>query len=134
MKRLSVGLALGVLALTTGAFALSGGAAATTTTTVVQHHSFGTITSGSTACVGPIGPSTTAGVQIFGFTNGATALTWQVFSVSSQSAPTLVFQVTSRSVSHTVAPSGNVLYQACVKKTQNSAQDYDLTLNSQPLE
>jgi hypothetical protein len=71
-----------------------------------------------------------ASVQIFGLTNAATNLTWQVLTVSSQSAPTVVFQTTARSVSHVVAPSGNLMFQACVKKTANTV---DVPLNSQAL-
>jgi hypothetical protein len=72
-------------------------------------------------------------VQIFGFTNVQINLTWQVLTVSSQSAPTVVFQTTACSVSQTVPPSGNLLFEACVVKNTNTAQDFDLTLNSSPL-
>jgi hypothetical protein len=101
---------------------------------ILQQHSFGTISSGTTACNGPLSPSNDQGVQIFGFTNAAASLTWQVFSVSSQSAPTLVFRTTATFVDQTIPPSGNLLYHACVRKAAGAAQDYDLTLNSQPLE
>jgi len=101
--------------------------------TVDQKRAFGTIARGSTVCVGPLSPSGPEGVQIFGFTNAQPALTWQVLTVSSQSAPTVVFQTTARSVDHTVPPSGNFLFEACVVKNANAAQDFDLTLNSSPL-
>jgi len=109
------------------------------TSTLQQQHSFGTIARGSTICVGPLSPTaapdgSVPGVQIFGFTNGQPSLTWQVFSVSSQSAPALVFQVTARSVDATIPPSGNLLFHACVVKNAQSTQDYDLTLNSFPVE
>ena len=107
--------------------------------TFIQHHAFGTITRGSTVCVGPLSPTTDPngnrpGVQIAGFTNGASALTWQLFTVSSQSAPALVFSETARFVDHTEPPQGNFLFHACVVKRAGTAQDFDLTLNSQPLE
>lgn len=127
MNRLTLGVALATTALT----ATIGTTGSSTTVTVVQKRAFGTITNGSTVCVGPISPTDSAGVQIFGFTNANLNLTWQVLSVSSQSAPTVVFQTTARSVSQVVAPSGNLLYEACVKKTANAAQDFDLTINSQ---
>lgn len=101
--------------------------------TVDQKRAFGTITRGSTVCVGPLSPTGTDGVQIFGFTNASPALTWQVLTVSSQSAPTVVFQTTARSVSHTVPPAGNLQFEACVVKNANAAQDFDLTLNSSPV-
>ncbi len=104
------------------------------TNTIVQHRSFGTIARGSTVCVGPLSPSDAGGVQIFGFTNSSRALTWQVFSGSSQSAPVLVFQTTATFVDHTVPPEGNLLYHACVVKSAGAPQDYDLVLNSQTLE
>lgn len=83
--------------------------------------------------MGPLSPSDTQGVQIFGFTNASGTLTWQVLTVSSQSAPTVVFQTTARSVDHVQPPSGNLMFEACVVKTTTTAQDFDLTLNSQPV-
>ncbi|MDT4988609.1 MAG: hypothetical protein QOI74_2703 [Micromonosporaceae bacterium] len=133
MKRLVVGsiLATSAIAVSTVAIAASTAHASAQATTVVQKRAFGTAATGSTVCVGPISPTDTAGVQIFGFTNASATLTWQVLTVSSQSAPTVVFQTTARSVSHVVAPSGNLMFEACVKKTAGTAQDFDLTLNSQ---
>ncbi len=101
---------------------------------VDQQHAFGTLTRGSTVCVGPLSPSGSQGVQIFGFTNGQSSLIWQVFAVSSQSAPVLVFSTTARSVDQTVPPSGNFLFQACVVKNTIPKQDFDLSLNSSPVE
>jgi len=121
-----------VLALAAGTFALVATTPATALT-VQQQRSFGTIARGTTACVGPLSPSAAQGVQIFGFTNGTTTLTWQVYSVSAQNAPALVFQSTGLSVSQVIPPSGNLLFHACVVKTAQAAQDYDLSLNSQPL-
>jgi hypothetical protein len=102
-------------------------------TAVQQQHASGTVTVGTTVCVGPLAPSSTAGVQIFGFTNATRALTWQVFQESSQSAPVLVFQTTARSVDQTIAPAAGFVYRACVVKTGAGPQDFDLTLNSSPV-
>lgn len=114
---------------------LGGSTAAATQSTLAvdQKRAFGTIARGSTVCVGPLSPSTTEGVQLFAFTNANSNLTWQVLTVSSQSAPTVVFQTTALSASHVQPPSGNLLFEACVVKTAGSAQDFDLTLNSQPV-
>jgi hypothetical protein len=131
MKRLY--LAATAVAAVVGATALTIPTGATAAVDVRQQRSFGTITTGTTACVGPLSPTSAEGVQLFGFTNGATNLTWQIFTVSSQSAPTLVFQTTARFVSQTQPPSGNMLFHACVVKRANAAQDYDISLNSQPL-
>jgi hypothetical protein len=133
MKRLVIGSVLATLTIGVSAVAITESVAdaSAEATSVVQKRAFGTIATGSTVCVGPISPTDANGVQIFGFTNASTTLTWQVLTVSSQSAPTVVFQTTARSVSHVVKPSGNLLFEACVKKTANTAQDFDLTLNSQ---
>jgi hypothetical protein len=145
MKRLVVASSMAVLALVAGALTLntstvSASSQTSLQTTLVQHRSFGTIARGSTVCVGPLSPgippggTTAPGVQIFGFTNGEPSLTWQVFRVSSQSAPFLVFQTTARFVDATIPPEGGFLYHACVVKSAQSAQDYDLVLNSFPVE
>ncbi|GIJ62801.1 hypothetical protein [Virgisporangium aurantiacum] len=105
----------------------------TSAVTVIQQRSFGTITRGARICVGPIAPTSADGVQIFGFTNANTNLTWQVLTVSSQSAETVVFQTVARSVSQTVKPSGNLLFEACVLKSTAGSQDYDISINSQPV-
>ncbi|GGQ74309.1 hypothetical protein [Couchioplanes azureus] len=135
-------LAWSTAVLTVAAGALTGSvapASARLDATLISHHSFGTIARGGTVCVGPLSPTAdptggTPGVQISGFTNGSSNLTWQVFSGSSQSAPTRVFQTSARFVDHTVPPEGNLLYHACVVKSSGSTQDYDLTLNSFPVE
>jgi len=113
---------------------LIAGVASAHAQSIDQKRAFGTITRGSTVCVGPLSPSDSHGVQIFGFTNGAQAMTWQVFRVNSQSAPALVFQTTARFVDKVVTPQSNFLFHACVVKRANAAQDFDLTLNSQRLE
>ncbi|MFL6072688.1 MAG: hypothetical protein ACJ73S_04745 [Mycobacteriales bacterium] len=100
---------------------------------VDQKRAFGTIARGSTVCVGPLSPSTADGVQLFAFTNGTTTLTWQVLTTSAETAPTVVFQSTELSASKVVPPSGNLQFEACVVKTANAAQDFDLTLNSAPV-
>jgi hypothetical protein len=128
MKKLVTLSALGAAVALVGITTASAGAA-----TVDQKRSFGTIARGSTICVGPIPPAGAQGVQLFGFTNANTNLTWQVLSVSSQTAPTVVFQTTARSASVVVPPSGNLLYEACVIKDAGAAQDFDLTLNAAPL-
>jgi hypothetical protein len=132
MKRLFMTLALmGMVAA--GTVVSLNASASAATNTVDQKRSFGTIARGSTVCVGPLSPSTADGVQLFGFTNANTVLTWQVFSVSSQNADALVFQTTARTVSQVIPPSGNLMFHACVVKSAGAAQDYDITLNSQPV-
>lgn len=103
-------------------------------TMVQQQHASGTIARGSTVCVGPLSPSSTTGVQIFGFTNDRKDLTWQVFRESSQTAPLLVFQTTATFVDQTIPPEAGFLYRACVVKTVNPPQDFDLSLNSSTIE
>jgi hypothetical protein len=97
-----------------------------------QKRAFGTIARGSTVCIGPIAPTDATGVQLFGFTNDASALTWQILTVSSQSAPTVIFETTARSVDHVELPQGNLLFEACVVKRAGGAQDFDFDLNSPP--
>jgi hypothetical protein len=134
LKRIILSAALAVATLIAGGF-LFNASSAHAAGTIDQKRAFGTITTGARICVGPISPSDANGVQIFGFTNGSTNLTWQVLTVSSQSAETVVFQTTARFVDHVVPPSGsNLLFEACVRKTGSAAQDFDLTLNSQQLE
>jgi hypothetical protein len=154
MNRLVLASATAILALGAGALVLDHPAVSASTrpsastlqqpstlqqASTLQQRSFGTIARGSTVCVGPLSPTTdpngnTPGVQIFGFTNAQPSLTWQVFEVSSQSAPVLVFQTTARSVDQTIPPDGNFLFHACVVKNAQTSQDYDLTLNSFPVE
>lgn len=136
MKRLNVGPVIAAAVFVAAILLVIGyGTTVSGQTTVQQQHSFGTIAKGSTVCTGPLSPGTgSPGVQIFGFTNASTAMTWQVLAVSSQSAPVVVFQTTARSVDQTIPPSGNFLFEACVVKDARSAQDFDLTLNSSPIE
>jgi hypothetical protein len=56
-----------------------------------------------------------------------------VLTTSAETAPTVVFQSTGLSASKVVPPSGNLQFEACVVKTANAAQDFDLTLNSAPV-
>ena len=119
-------------ALLAAALPISSGRAQTT---VLQQRAFGTITRGSTVCVGPLSPSDTQGVQIFGSTNADRNLTWQVFRGNANSAPVLVFEQTARFVDQTIPPEGGFLYHACVVKDSGSrGQDFDLQLNSSPIE
>jgi hypothetical protein len=115
--------------LVLGSLLLAAGSASAGT--VLTKHGFGTIK--GTACVGPIAPSSSGGVEIVGSTTGPQRLTWQVYSVSSQTADTLVFSSPGRSVNAVIPPEGNLLYQACVVKASGAAQAYDLVLNSEDL-
>ena len=138
-RRILVPTLAALAALAVGILVGSGTAGVSAQGTVIQQHSFGTFSRGSTVCVGPLSPTTDPngnrpGVQISGFTNGSGSLRWQVFKVSSQSAPVLVFQTTASFVDHTVPPDGSFLFHACVVKSAGGAQDYDLTLNSYPVE
>jgi len=116
------GLIVGSLLLASGA--------AWAQSAVLTKHGFGTVR--GTACVGPVAPSSSEGVQIIGSTTGTQRLTWQVYSVSSQTADALVFETTARSVNAVIPPEGNLLYHACVVKT-GAAQAYDLVLNTEEL-
>jgi hypothetical protein len=95
---------------------------------ILQKRAFGTMR--GTACVGPLSPSSDEGVQIVGSTTGS-ALTWQVFSVSSQTADALVFETTGTSVDAVVEPEGNLLYHACVVRSGTTGQGFELVLNSE---
>jgi hypothetical protein len=97
---------------------------------VFHDQASGVLVKGGTACVGPLAPTDAFGVQVDGFTNGPLDLTWQVWSVSSQSAPALVFEAVGPSVLATVPPSGNLLYYACVARGPKVGQDFDLLLKS----
>jgi hypothetical protein len=132
LKRIILSAALAAATLVAGGF-LFNATGAQAAGSIDQKRAFGTITTGARVCVGPISPSDANGVQIFGFTNGTTNLRWQVLTVSSQSAETVVFETTARFVSHVQPPSGNLLFEACVLKSGSAAQDFDLTLNSQAL-
>jgi hypothetical protein len=113
-----------------GSLVLASGAA-WAQSAVLSKHGFGTVR--GRACVGPVAPTSSAGVQIIGSTTGAQRLTWQVYSVSSQTADALVFETTARSVNEVIAPEGNLLYHACVVKAAGAAQAYDLVLNTEEL-
>jgi len=129
MKRLSLWLAVVVTTLGIGALTTSA-----QSTSFQQKRAFGTISKGTTVCVGPIPATDASGVQLFGFTNGNAALTWQIRTVSSQSAPAVIFETTARFVDQTVLPQGNFLFDACVTKGPGPAEDFDITLNSPPAE
>jgi hypothetical protein len=130
MKRLALVLAL-VSALIGGGFVVTSAQGVT----VEQKRAFGTIAKGSTVCIGPMGRTDGAGIQLFGFTNGATSLTWQLRTVSSQGPPVVIFQTTALSVDHVDTTTVAGLFDACViKSTGNTPQDFDITLNSPPTE
>jgi hypothetical protein len=101
-------------------------------TLVEQQRVFGTMT--GTACTGPLSPTTTDGVQIFGFTNATRKLTWQVFSVAEDDSTAMVFSTSARFVDEVVPPEDGMVYYVCVVRTGATAQDYDLVINSQRLE
>jgi len=101
---------------------------------VEQKRAFGTITKGSTVCIGPIGRTDGAGILLFGFTNGAGSLTWQLRTVSSQGPPVVIFQTTATSVNHIDTTTVAGLFDACVIKTAGTPQDFDIVLQSPPTE
>jgi hypothetical protein len=98
MRKLMMWLALAAVIL------VSSTAFASADTTVQSQSAFGTIARGTTVCVGNLVPTTADGVQIFGFTNGNPSLTWQVLTVSSNSAPAVVFETTA--VRRSYGPAG----------------------------
>lgn len=102
------------------------------TTNAIQKSAFGTISRGTTVCVGPIAPVNGGQVQLFGFTNGNANLTWQILTVSSQTAPTVIFQTSARSVNQLQAAQGNLLFEACVVKDAGSSEDFTIDLNAPP--
>jgi hypothetical protein len=127
MKRLVLVLAL-VSALVGAGFAVTSAQGVT----VEQKRAFGTIAKGSTVCIGPMSRVDGGGMQLNGFTNGTSNLTWQLFDAgNANSAPTLIFETTARSVNYidTTTPAA---FNACVVKTAGPPQDFDLTLNSPP--
>jgi hypothetical protein len=115
---------------------VSGGFVVTSAQGVIveQKRAFGTFAKNSTVCIGPMGRTDGAGIQLSGFTNGASSLTWQLRTVSSQGPPVVIFQTTALSVDHvdTTNPAG--LFDACVIKTAGTPQDFDIVLNSPPVE
>jgi hypothetical protein len=116
-------LGLGALLLVAGT--------ASAATPLLTKHGFGTVK--GTVCIGPISPSSSDGVQIVGSTTGTQRLTWEVYSVSSETADALVFTTTARSVDAVIPPDGNFLYHACVVKSVGRAQAYDLVLSSEEM-
>jgi hypothetical protein len=127
MKRMALSLAF-ALSIVVGSVLVT----SAQETPFLQERAFGIIAKGSTVCVGPISASAD-GVQLFGFTNGSTNLTWQLLTVSSQSAPAVIFETTGTSVHHIELPQpSNFLFQACVIKRRGAGQDFDITLNSPP--
>jgi hypothetical protein len=121
MRQTWIGLAgVAALGVATNAFAQD----------VFLQHAEGQVAKRGTVCVGPLSPSDAGGVELTGSTDGG-ALTWQLFSVDSQSAPALVFSSTATSVDHVEPPQGNFLYYGCVTRAPRGGQDYTIDLVSQ---
>lgn len=101
-----------------------------------QKSAFGSIARGATICVGPLAPSDVTGVQISGYTNGPRFLIWQVYSLPAdgEGAAALVFSAMARSVDRIVSPMPGLVYEACVTRGPMVAEDFELSLNSAPLE
>ena len=99
---------------------------------VDQQRSFGSMT--GTACTGNVVPDTSGGVQIFGFTNATRKLTWQVYSVDDTGKTTLELSTSARWIDETVSPVDGLEYYACVVRSGTTAQDFDVSLNSQAIE
>jgi hypothetical protein len=106
--------------------------AATNAWAVDQQRSFGTMT--GTACTGNVIPETAGGVQIFGYTNGRRSLTWQVYSVDASGTVTLELSMAGLGIDETVAPVDGLAYYACAVRSGTTAQEFDVTINSQAIE
>ena len=120
MKTLSRVFAMGSLFVATNAWAVD------------QQRSFGEMT--GSACTGNIVPETAGGVQIFGFTNAARRLTWEVWSVDEFGTVALELRQSGRWLDETVPPVDGLEYFACVVRNGTTAQHFDISLNSQAIE
>ena len=120
MKTLSRVFAIGSLFVATNAWAVD------------QQRSFGVMT--GSACTGNVVPDTSGGVQIFGFTNSARQLTWQVYSVDEFGTVALELSAPGRGIDETVTPVDGLEYFACVVRSGTRAQDFDVSINSQAIE
>ncbi len=105
---------------------------ATNAWAVDQQRSFGSMT--GSACTGNIVPETAGGVQIFGFTNSARRLTWEVYSVDEFGTVALELSMPGRGIDETVLPVDGLEYFACVVRSGTSVQDFDVSINSQAIE
>jgi hypothetical protein len=120
VKPISGILAIGSLFVATNAWAVD------------QQRSFGEMT--GSACTGNVIPETSGGVQIFGFTNAARRVTWEVYSVDEDGTVALELSTPARWVSETVPPVDGLEYFACVVRTGTTVQHFDISLNSQAIE
>jgi len=113
-------------------FALASFFVATNAWAVDQQRSFGSMT--GSACTGNVVPETSGGVQIFGFTNAARRITWEVYSVDEFGTVALELRQSGRSIDETVSPVDGLEYFACAVKTGTTGQDFDVSINSQAIE
>ena len=120
MKPLSSVFAIGSLFVATNAGAVD------------QQRSFGEMT--GSACTGNIVPETAGGVQIFGFTNAARRLTWEVWSVDELGTVALELRQSARWLDETVPPVDGLEYFACVVRGGTTVQHFDISINSQAIE
>jgi len=118
--------------LSTKLFAVASLFVATNAWAVDQQRSFGEMT--GSACTGNVVPETSGGVQIFGFTNAARRLTWEVWSVDEFGTVTRELSRTARWIDETVEPVDGLEYYACVVRSGTTAQDFDVSINSQAIE
>jgi hypothetical protein len=107
-----------------------GTAAAAQAQDIFHDAATGTLVKGGTTCVGPLSPSDAGGVEFVGSTDGPADLTWQVYSVSSQSAPAQVFSAVGPAVDVVIPPSGNLLYYGCAGRAPRAGQAFDVALFS----
>jgi hypothetical protein len=113
-------------------FAVASFFVATNAWAVDQQRSFGSMT--GSACTGNVVPETSGGVQIFGFTNAARRITWEVYSVDEFGTVALELRQSGRSIDETVSPVDGLEYFACAVKTGTTGQDFDVSINSQAIE
>ena len=113
-------------------FAVGSFFVATNAWAVDQQRSFGEMI--GSACTGNVVPDTSGGVQIFGFTNAARRLTWEVYSVDEFGTVTLELRRSGRSIDETVDPVDGLEYFACAVKSGTTPQDFDVSINSQAIE
>src|SRR5215470_13840643 len=111
MKRLVFVLAL-VSALVGGGYAVS----SAQTTTFDKQHAAGTITRGSTVCIGPMARfEGTGNMALLGSTSGA-SLTWQLRTVNAGAPPTVIFETTATFVQFNDSTTVADEFDACVTK------------------
>ena len=105
---------------------------ATNAWAVDQQRSFGEMV--GSACTGNVVPETSGGVQIFGFTNAARRVTWEVYSVDEFGTVALELRRSARWIDETVAPVDGLEYFACAVRSGTGEQDFDVSINSQAIE